>query len=74
MLTSDIACARLTQMGIVFNSFGNIMAQIGKDDSLHYAHVVLSPLYKVCEGFAGKVVAGICSFPFLHFFSFLFGR
>ncbi|KAJ1406610.1 hypothetical protein SESBI_24968 [Sesbania bispinosa] len=45
------------QMGIVFNSFGNIMSQISKDDCLHYAHVVLLPLYKVCEGFAGKVIA-----------------
>lgn len=48
------------QMGIVFNSFGNIMTQIGQndcqDDCLHYAHVILLPLYKVCEGFAGKVV------------------
>ncbi|XP_027937625.1 small subunit processome component 20 homolog isoform X2 [Vigna unguiculata] len=44
------------QMGIVFNSFGNIMAQISQDDCLHYAHVILLPLYKVCEGFAGKVV------------------
>jgi len=45
-------------MGIVFNSFGNIMAQISQDDCLHYAHVILLPLYKVCEGFAGKVVTG----------------
>ncbi|WVZ05123.1 hypothetical protein V8G54_018469 [Vigna mungo] len=44
------------QMGIVFNSFGNIMAQISPDDRLYYAHVILLPLYKVCEGFAGKVV------------------
>ncbi|RHN69146.1 hypothetical protein MtrunA17_Chr3g0121561 [Medicago truncatula] len=48
------------QMGIVFNSFGKIMAQIqiiSKDDCLNYAHVVLLPLYKVSEGFAGKVIA-----------------
>ncbi|CAJ1855344.1 unnamed protein product [Sphenostylis stenocarpa] len=45
------------QMGIVFNSFGNIIAQISQDDCLHYAHVILLPLYKVCEGFAGKVVS-----------------
>ncbi|XP_020226475.1 small subunit processome component 20 homolog isoform X2 [Cajanus cajan] len=44
------------QMRIVFNSFGNIMAQISQDDCLCYAHVILLPLYKVCEGFAGKVV------------------
>ncbi|XP_047154008.1 small subunit processome component 20 homolog isoform X2 [Vigna umbellata] len=44
------------QSGIVFNSFGSIMAQISQDDRLYYAHVILLPLYKVCEGFAGKVV------------------
>ncbi|RDY00034.1 Small subunit processome component 20-like protein, partial [Mucuna pruriens] len=44
------------QMGIVFNCFGNIMTQISQDDCLHYAHVILLPLYKICEGFAGKVV------------------
>lgn len=53
---SYFAC--LTQMEIVFNSFGTIMSQISKDDCLHYAHMVLLPLYKVSEGFAGKVVAG----------------
>ncbi|CAL0327253.1 unnamed protein product [Lupinus luteus] len=46
-----------TQMGVVFNSFENIMSQISKDDALCYAHIVLLPLYKVCEGFAGKLVA-----------------
>ncbi|CAI8597993.1 unnamed protein product [Vicia faba] len=48
------------QMEIVFNSFGKLMAQIqicSMDDCLLYAHVVLLPLYKVSEGFAGKVVA-----------------
>ncbi|XP_058787152.1 uncharacterized protein LOC131661580 [Vicia villosa] len=48
------------QTEIVFNSFGKLMAQIqisSMDDCLHYAHVVLLPLYKVSEGFAGKVVA-----------------
>ncbi|XP_027334628.1 small subunit processome component 20 homolog isoform X2 [Abrus precatorius] len=44
------------QMEIVFNSFGNIMTQISQDDCLHYAYMVLLPIYKVCEGFAGKVV------------------
>ncbi|KAE9587003.1 hypothetical protein Lalb_Chr23g0269101 [Lupinus albus] len=46
-----------TQMGVVFNSFENIMSQINKDDALRYGHIVLLPLYKVCEGFAGKLVA-----------------
>ncbi|KAK7331457.1 hypothetical protein VNO77_25682 [Canavalia gladiata] len=44
------------QMGIVFGSFGNIMRQISQDDCLRYAHTILLPLYKVCEGFTGKVV------------------
>ncbi|KAL2332603.1 hypothetical protein Fmac_013816 [Flemingia macrophylla] len=44
------------QMEIVFNSFGSIMAQISQDECLCYAHVILLPLHKVCEGFAGKVV------------------
>lgn len=67
-IVSYFAC--LTQMGIVFNSFGKIMAQIqiiSKDDCLNYAHVVLLPLYKVSEGFAGKVIAGNCLFPLLNF-------
>lgn len=45
-------------MEIVFKSYGNIISQISKDDSMHYAQAVLLPLYKVSEGFAGKVVAG----------------
>ncbi|CAL0335754.1 unnamed protein product [Lupinus luteus] len=45
-----------TQMGVVFKSFENIMLQISMDDGLRYAHIVLLPLYKVCEGFAGKLV------------------
>ncbi|XP_045811204.1 small subunit processome component 20 homolog isoform X1 [Trifolium pratense] len=45
------------QMGIVFNSFGKIMAQIQSSKEDCYADVVLLPLYKVSEGFAGKVVA-----------------
>jgi U3 small nucleolar RNA-associated protein 20 len=63
-------------MGIVFNSFGKIMAQIQsrKDDCLQYAHVVLLPLYKVSEGFARKVIAGIFSFPLLNFLNFLYVR
>lgn len=59
-IISYFAC--LMQMRIVFNSFGNIMMQISQndcqDDCLLYAHVILLPLYKVCEGFAGKVVTG----------------
>lgn len=46
------------QMGIVFDSFKSIMSQMSLDDCLHYASEVLLPLYKVCEGFAGKVIPG----------------
>jgi hypothetical protein len=55
----------LTQMGIVFNSFAEIMND--KINCQNYARVVLLPLYKVSEGFAGKVVSGICSLPHLNF-------
>ncbi|KAK9288950.1 hypothetical protein L1049_017421 [Liquidambar formosana] len=44
------------QMKIVFNSFKKISSQIGQDDCQHYAIQMLLPLYKVCEGFAGKVI------------------
>ncbi|XP_054807809.1 U3 small nucleolar RNA-associated protein 20 isoform X1 [Prosopis cineraria] len=44
------------RMGIVFNIFKSVMSQISQDDVLHYASEVLLPLYKVCEGFAGKVI------------------
>lgn len=45
-------------MGIVFDSFKSIMSQMSQDDCLHYASEVLLPLYKVCEGFTGKVIPG----------------
>ncbi|XP_037492635.1 small subunit processome component 20 homolog [Jatropha curcas] len=44
------------QMKIVFNSFGKISLQIHQDELQHYAFDILLPLYKVCEGFAGKVI------------------
>ncbi|XP_057754877.1 uncharacterized protein LOC130974144 isoform X1 [Arachis stenosperma] len=44
------------QMRIVFNSYGNIMSRITQDDCMRYGHEVLLPLYKVCEGYAGKEV------------------
>ncbi|XP_010257842.1 PREDICTED: small subunit processome component 20 homolog [Nelumbo nucifera] len=45
-----------TQMKIVFNCFRMISAQIGQEDCQKYAIYMLLPLYKVCEGFAGKVI------------------
>ncbi|XP_021290199.1 small subunit processome component 20 homolog isoform X1 [Herrania umbratica] len=44
------------QMRIVFNSFRKILPEIGKDDCRHYASYMMLPLYKVCEGFAGKII------------------
>ncbi|WOK99438.1 small subunit processome component [Canna indica] len=45
------------QMRIVFNSFRMISLQIGSEGSRAYAIHMVTPLYKVCEGFAGKVVS-----------------
>ncbi|KAE8688414.1 small subunit processome component 20-like protein isoform X2 [Hibiscus syriacus] len=44
------------QMRIVFSSFQKILPEIGQDDSRHYASLMIFPLYKVCEGFAGKII------------------
>lgn len=48
----------LMQMKIVFNSFSKISSQFSAEDRLLYAYEILLPLYKVCEGFAGKVISG----------------
>ncbi|KAB1216916.1 hypothetical protein CJ030_MR4G016071 [Morella rubra] len=44
------------QMKIVFNCFSKISSQLSQDDCRHYAPEMLLPLYKVCEGFAGRVI------------------
>ncbi|KAK1375649.1 DRIM domain-containing protein [Heracleum sosnowskyi] len=54
------------QMKIVFNTFRSVSPKIFdldehlwkvvEDDSQNYAYHILLPLYKVCEGFAGKVI------------------
>ncbi|XP_059666315.1 uncharacterized protein LOC132312087 [Cornus florida] len=53
------------QMKIVFDSFRSVSSRIidlkGEsqtcdNESRHYAYQMLLPLYKVCEGFAGKVI------------------
>ncbi|XP_062109162.1 uncharacterized protein LOC133819824 isoform X2 [Humulus lupulus] len=44
------------QMKIVFNSFSKIFSQFSEEDRQLYAYEILLPLYKVCEGFAGRVV------------------
>ncbi|CBI17281.3 unnamed protein product, partial [Vitis vinifera] len=45
------------QMKIVFNSFRTISTTIGQEECQHYAFQMLLPLYKVCEGFSGKVIS-----------------
>lgn len=45
------------QMKIIFNCFKVISSQIGSEGCQNYALYLLVPLYKVCEGFAGKVVS-----------------
>ncbi|XP_020586518.1 small subunit processome component 20 homolog [Phalaenopsis equestris] len=44
------------QMKIVFNCIRTISSQIGEEGSRDYAIHLLLPLYKACEGFAGKVI------------------
>ncbi|XP_010938573.1 uncharacterized protein [Elaeis guineensis] len=44
------------QMKIIFNCFRMISSQIGSEGCNAYAIHMLVPLYKVCEGFAGKVI------------------
>ncbi|XP_020699901.1 small subunit processome component 20 homolog isoform X1 [Dendrobium catenatum] len=44
------------QMKIVFNCIRTISSQIGVEGSREYAIYIILPLYKACEGFAGKVV------------------
>uniref|UniRef100_A0A0E0JKH0 Uncharacterized protein n=1 Tax=Oryza punctata TaxID=4537 RepID=A0A0E0JKH0_ORYPU len=46
-----------TQMKIVFNCFSMISSALGAEVSLSYATHFLGPLYKVSEGFAGKVIS-----------------
>ncbi|XP_015574070.2 small subunit processome component 20 homolog [Ricinus communis] len=45
------------QMRIIFNSFGKISLQIKDDGLQRYAFDMVLPFYKVCEGFAGKVIS-----------------
>ncbi|KAH7523135.1 hypothetical protein JRO89_XSUnG0085500 [Xanthoceras sorbifolium] len=45
------------QMGIVFNSFRLISSEISPDYCRRYASQMLPSLYKVSEGFAGKVIS-----------------
>ncbi|KAK1276802.1 hypothetical protein QJS04_geneDACA000746 [Acorus gramineus] len=44
------------QMKIIFNCFQRISTKLGSGGCQKYAIQMLLPLYKVCEGFAGKVI------------------
>lgn len=59
-------------MKIVFGTFKKISVQISGEDHALYAFDILLPLYKVCEGFAGKVISGDFSLP--NTISYLFDR
>ncbi|KAJ8770561.1 hypothetical protein K2173_018052 [Erythroxylum novogranatense] len=45
------------QMKIVFDCIRKISAQINQEDCRQYAVDMLLPLYKVCEGFSGKLIS-----------------
>lgn len=75
---------KLLQMKIVFNTFKSVSPKIfdlnehlwkvGEDNSQNYAYHILTPLYKVCEGFAGKVISGkfsVCNLYHPFYYSFL---
>lgn len=55
------------QMTIVFNVFRNISSQIGVEDCERYAFEILLPLYRVREGFSGKMIPGKICFQFKPF-------
>ncbi|KAA0033350.1 U3 small nucleolar RNA-associated protein 20 [Cucumis melo var. makuwa] len=47
------------QMKAVFNVFRNISSQISVEDCERYVFEILLPLYRVREGFSGKVIPGV---------------
>lgn len=54
------------QMKIVFNVYKAFTSQLSQEECRLYAYKILFPLYKVCEGFTGKIISGIigfCVFP-----------
>lgn len=57
-------CWDFLQTRMVFDFFGRLSSQLGHEGCADYAVQLLSPLYRVCEGFSGKVISG-ASFIFL---------
>nr|VDD40731.1 unnamed protein product [Brassica oleracea] len=45
------------QMKIVFNVYKAFTSQMNQEDCRLYAFKILLPLYKVCEGFTGKIIS-----------------
>lgn len=50
------------QMRVVFNVYKAFASQMNQEECRLYAYKILLPLYKVCEGFTGKMITGIISF------------
>lgn len=55
------------QMRVVFNVYKAFASQMNQEECRLYAYKILLPLYKVCEGFTGKIITGIISFSFVCF-------
>ncbi|XP_056865645.1 U3 small nucleolar RNA-associated protein 20-like [Raphanus sativus] len=45
------------QMKIVFNVYKAFTSQLSQEECRLYAYKILFPLYKVCEGFTGKIIS-----------------
>ncbi|XP_021745735.1 small subunit processome component 20 homolog [Chenopodium quinoa] len=46
-----------TQTKMILGSFRLVAEQTTQEDCLQYAYLLLFPIYKLCEGFSGKVVS-----------------
>lgn len=49
-------------MRVVFNVYKAFASQMNQEECRLYAYKILLPLYKVCEGFTGKIITGTKSF------------
>jgi U3 small nucleolar RNA-associated protein 20 len=43
---------------MILGSFKLIAERTGHEDCQQFANILLLPIYKLCEGFAGKEVSG----------------
>lgn len=43
---------------MILGSLRMVAEKITQEDCQQYAYLLLFPIYKLCEGFAGKVVSG----------------